>query len=76
MGLRHLRQGQEDGVLRDDEPAPFLWATIIGLGLGWSQLRRRLPGLLESAAADQDLDEAYLSAALAILLEGVRADTA
>ena len=72
LGFDRLKDGQDQGLIRKDVPAPFIWATFIGMAHGWSQLRDEYADLFSDGGFDPDnLDEAFLDAFLKIFFEGI-----
>ena len=73
IGFERLRQGQAKGLIRQDVPVEFIWASFVGLAYGWFQLRDEYEEMLRGAIGpDADLDEAYLESLLKIFFEGIR----
>jgi AcrR family transcriptional regulator len=71
-GIERLRLGQRKGLIRNDVPPEFIWASFIGLANSWFQLREEYEELFRGAvASNDDVDEAYLEALMKIFFEGI-----
>ena len=72
-GIAHLRLGQQFGLLRNDIPAPLIWASFISLVQHWFYLRGTYSDVfLALGDTPEARDEAYLESALAIFFGGIR----